>query len=113
MKIIDYLKDTRGELKHVSWPTQRQAISLTILVILISLFVAFFLGFFDFIFTTLLDIFIFNDPSGGSLPIDIPVDDHAGAMQQDVSGTPLDTNLQLIPNTDIVPNSVSDTPLLP
>lgn len=59
MKLIDYIKDTRGELKHVSWPTQRQTIAFTILIILISLFTALFLGLFDYIFTFLLDIFVF------------------------------------------------------
>lgn len=58
MKLIDYIKDTRGELKHVSWPTRRQATVFTILVIAISLFTAAFLGFFDFIFTFLLETFI-------------------------------------------------------
>lgn len=57
-RFIQYLKDTRGELKHVSWPTRRQAITNAILVTLISLFVAALLGFFDFIFTGLLDLII-------------------------------------------------------
>ena len=50
MRLINYIKDTRGELKHVSWPTRRQAIVFTALVIIISLFTAILLGFFDFIF---------------------------------------------------------------
>ena len=49
-KITDYVKETRSELKHVSWPTKRQAMVFTVVVILISLGVAFFLGFFDYIF---------------------------------------------------------------
>ena len=57
-RLVNYLKDTRGELKHVSWPTQRQAIIFTVLVILVSIFTALFLGFFDFIFTRALDLFI-------------------------------------------------------
>lgn len=57
-KFIQYLKETRGELKHVSWPTQRQALINTALVIAISILVALLLGFFDFIFTRLLDLFI-------------------------------------------------------
>ena len=56
-KFVNYLKDTRGELKHVSWPTQRQTIIFTVLVIIISLITAFMLGFFDFIFTSLLERF--------------------------------------------------------
>lgn len=57
-KIVQYVKDTKGELKHVSWPTQKQTAIFTTLVILISIFVALFLGFFDYIFTSLLDKFI-------------------------------------------------------
>lgn len=54
MSFIQYLKDTRSELRHVAWPTRLQTIIYTILVIVLSLFVAAYLGFFDYIFTTLL-----------------------------------------------------------
>ncbi|MBL7045302.1 MAG: preprotein translocase subunit SecE [Parcubacteria group bacterium] len=58
MKLINYIKDTKGELKHVSWPTRRQAIVFTALVIIISLFTAALLGFFDFSFSYLLENFV-------------------------------------------------------
>lgn len=58
MKIINYIKETKGELKHVSWSTRRQAIVYTTIVILISLGVALFLGFFDFVFTQVLEKFV-------------------------------------------------------
>ncbi len=51
MSFTDYLRDTRGELKHVSWPTRKQAIVYTILTIVISVALSFYLGFFDFIFS--------------------------------------------------------------
>jgi preprotein translocase subunit SecE len=51
MQIVDYIKDTKGELTHVSWPTKRQAVSYTIAVVIISIVTAFFLGFFDYIFS--------------------------------------------------------------
>ncbi len=51
MKIVDYIKDTKGELTHVSWPTKRQAIVYTIAVVIISIVTAFFLGFFDYLFS--------------------------------------------------------------
>ena len=51
MKLIDYIKETRGELRHVSWATRRQAIIFTLLVVGISLAVALFLGLFDALFT--------------------------------------------------------------
>lgn len=51
-RIIQYIKDTRGELHHVAWPTQTQTIVYTILIAGVSVFVALYLGLFDFIFTT-------------------------------------------------------------
>ncbi|NBD74330.1 preprotein translocase subunit SecE [Patescibacteria group bacterium] len=54
---INYLKATRGELKHVSWPTQRQTSIFTALVIGLSILTGLYLGFFDHVFTLLLDRF--------------------------------------------------------
>jgi preprotein translocase subunit SecE len=51
----NYLRDTATEMKHVSWPTQSQAIIYTVLVIVISGIVAVLLGGFDYLFTNLLD----------------------------------------------------------
>ena len=59
-KLINYIKDVRGELKHVSWPTKKQSIWFTVTVIVVSLLTAVFLGFFDFIFSLGLDNFIFD-----------------------------------------------------
>ncbi len=58
MSLISYLKDTKGEMRHVSWPTRRQAISFTILVIIISLITAALLGVFDTLFTYVLEEFV-------------------------------------------------------
>ena len=46
------MKETQGELRHVAWPTQLQTIVYTILVAAISVGIALYLGFFDFLFTT-------------------------------------------------------------
>jgi preprotein translocase subunit SecE len=54
----EYLKDTKGELKHVTWPSKNQAILFTVIVIIFSAVVAFFLGAFDLLFTYLLKFFI-------------------------------------------------------
>ncbi|MEN9389982.1 MAG: SecE/Sec61-gamma subunit of protein translocation complex [Candidatus Parcubacteria bacterium] len=48
---IQYLRDVRSELTHVSWPTTAQAIAYTALVILISVIVALILSASDFVFT--------------------------------------------------------------
>ncbi len=49
-KIIDYLKETRAEFKHVTWPTRMQTIYFTATVIVVSVFIAYFLGLFDSVF---------------------------------------------------------------
>lgn len=57
-RFIDYLKDTKAEVTHVSWPTQRQAMVFTVLVVAFSVVVAMLLGFADFIFAEVLKWFI-------------------------------------------------------
>lgn len=57
-RTINYLQDTKNELSHVSWPTQRQALIYSALVIGISALVALFTGGFDYVFTNVLNIFI-------------------------------------------------------
>ena len=58
MRLGEYIKETRAELKHVAWPTRRQAIVFTVVVIAISLVTAAYLGAFDYIFTTILKLVI-------------------------------------------------------
>lgn len=53
-RLITYIKETRGELKHVTWPTRKQAMVFTIVVITISIVTALYLGAFDYVFTTIL-----------------------------------------------------------
>lgn len=55
MRLINYIRETKGELKHVSWPTRRQAIAFTAIVIVISVLVSLYLGLFDFIFSFILE----------------------------------------------------------
>ncbi|MBX4189356.1 preprotein translocase subunit SecE [Candidatus Parcubacteria bacterium] len=57
-KLTNYLKDTRAELVHVTWPTRSQAIAFTVLVVAISIIVSFFLGFFDYLFTLIIQKFV-------------------------------------------------------
>jgi preprotein translocase SecE subunit len=48
---IQYLRDVRSELTHVTWPTTTQAMGYTGLVILIVVLVAVILGAADALFT--------------------------------------------------------------
>jgi len=50
-KITEYFKETKGELKHVNWPTRKQTIYYTLVVVALSIILAYFLGIFDFIFS--------------------------------------------------------------
>lgn len=58
MSFIDYLRDTKGELRHVTWPTRRQTINYTIIVLLISIGTGIFLGVLDYLFGQGLQFFI-------------------------------------------------------
>lgn len=58
MNLANYLKETKSELKHVSWPTKKQATWLTAGVIVISLATAAYLGALDFIFIEALELFV-------------------------------------------------------
>lgn len=58
MGLVNYLKDTQAELKHVNWPTRGQAIAFTLVVMLISIFVSFYLGFFDYLIKLAIAKFI-------------------------------------------------------
>jgi preprotein translocase subunit SecE len=55
---IQYIKDTQSELKHVSWPTRSQTIWFTVLVIVISLLTAVYLGAFDQLFTHIVKTYV-------------------------------------------------------
>lgn len=60
MLLLDYIRDTKGEMKHVSWPTKSQAIGYTALVLAISIVLSIYLGFFDYIFTRVIDAFFIS-----------------------------------------------------
>jgi preprotein translocase subunit SecE len=62
MKTLDritiFLKEVRVELKKVNWPTKKETIKYTLIVIGASLTVMVFLGGLDFLFTWLITKFV-------------------------------------------------------
>ncbi|MDQ5893717.1 MAG: preprotein translocase subunit SecE [Patescibacteria group bacterium] len=58
MKITEYIKDTRAEMSHVTWPSRKQAILFSAAVVIVSIATAAFLGLFDYIFSRLLTLFV-------------------------------------------------------
>ena len=57
-KLVQYIKDSKSELKKVAWPTKKQTANHTLLVISFSLAVAFFLGIIDFGLSKLVEIIV-------------------------------------------------------
>lgn len=57
-QFIKYVKSTTVELKQVSWPSQRQAIMYTALVVGISAVVALYVGAFDYVFSQFINSLI-------------------------------------------------------
>lgn len=57
-KIKSFLKEVYIELKKVNWLNRQELFKYTLMVILVTLTVSFFLGGLDFIFTTLMKKFI-------------------------------------------------------
>ena len=50
-RFIRYLRETYYELRRVSWPTRSEAINLTIIVVVVTTFMAIILGLMDWIFS--------------------------------------------------------------
>lgn len=49
-KITEYINETKTELKHVVWPSKKQTVYFTLIVVVLSVVVAYLLGAFDFAF---------------------------------------------------------------
>ena len=60
-RLLNYFRATRGEIKHVSWPTQKQTTIYTLLVIAVSIVTAVYLGLLDSALAKVLGLIL---PSG-------------------------------------------------
>jgi preprotein translocase subunit SecE len=56
--IVRYFKETRAELKKVSWPTRQEALNLTLIVVGFTIFMAALLGIIDYIFAWVFGLII-------------------------------------------------------
>ena len=50
-RFVNFLKEVRGELKKVTWPSRNEVYSTTIVVIAATIFFGFYLFFMDVIFS--------------------------------------------------------------
>ena len=56
--ITRYWKETRGELRKVTWPTREESQRLTIIVIAVTIAFALFLWVFDLLFSNVIQLLI-------------------------------------------------------
>lgn len=56
--VVKYFRETRGELSKVTWPTREESQRLTVIVLLVTIFMALFLGLLDFSFSNLLRLLL-------------------------------------------------------
>lgn len=57
-KVIDFLTSVKVELSKVVWPTPNLTIKLTVVVIVVTITVGFFVGGIDLLLTKLLEIIL-------------------------------------------------------
>lgn len=56
--VVRYLRETRGELRKVTWPSQEESLRLTAIVIGVTIFMMAFLFSFDWLFSTFLEAIV-------------------------------------------------------
>lgn len=57
-KIINFIKEARTELKKVTWPNRKQLISSTIVVMVMVILVAIYLGIIDLFFSRIVTLIL-------------------------------------------------------
>jgi preprotein translocase subunit SecE len=57
-KAIQYIKESYGELKRVSWLGKKEVIATTVVVLILIIIVAIYVGTIDFILVKLFGIFL-------------------------------------------------------
>ena len=55
---MQFLREAKGELKKVKWPTKKELLASTAVVIVLSLLVAFYLGLIDFILIKIIRLIV-------------------------------------------------------
>ncbi len=61
-RVTGYLREVWVELNRVDWPTRRELVSSTIVVVIVLLALSLYLGFFDYVYTVLVKRFLLQQP---------------------------------------------------
>ncbi len=56
--LVRYFKETRAEIRKVSWPSREEATNLTVIVLGVTIAMAIFLGAVDLVFATLIRLIV-------------------------------------------------------
>ncbi len=56
--IVKFIKETRAELRKVTWPTRQEALNLTAIVVAVTAAMAVILGVVDYLFSKLFGLII-------------------------------------------------------
>ncbi len=56
--IVRYIRETRGELRKVTWPTRQESQRLTAIVLGVTAAMAVFLGLLDFVFSNAIQALV-------------------------------------------------------
>jgi preprotein translocase subunit SecE len=56
--VIRYFRETRAELRKITWPTREEAIRLTLIVLGVTAFMAALLGAIDYVFAALFRLIV-------------------------------------------------------
>lgn len=59
--IVRYINDTRAELGRVTWPTREETKNLTLVIVMVTLAMAIFLGTLDYLFQIVVAGIIIGD----------------------------------------------------
>jgi preprotein translocase subunit SecE len=53
--MMNYFRDVRAEMKHVSWPGKQLIVAYTVVVVVVSIAVAIYLGLLDYAFRLIIE----------------------------------------------------------
>lgn len=59
-RIVQYLREVWVELNRVEWPSRRELVSMTIVVVVVLAVMAVYLGIFDYVYTVLIKRWLLN-----------------------------------------------------
>src|SRR5271170_1825198 len=104
--IVQYFKETRSELNHVAWPTQRQTAVFTALVVAISLGVAAYVGVLDYAFRdALFEVVSLSGNTNASNAIQVTQQPAASSTSAGTTQAPVVSG----PTFNVVPGTTPNT----